>query len=104
MRTLQPSELQALLSAQTVTLLDVRGADEWEIAHLPGALHIPMDQVPDRLDEIRAAKNLVVICHHGIRSERVARFLERNGIDEVANLAGGLHAWAEQIDPSMPRY
>lgn len=104
MRNVRPAELRVLLAAQQAVVLDVRQDEEWAICHLPGAVHVPMAEVPQRLDEIKHHKNLVVVCHHGIRSERVARFLEQNGFEGVSHLAGGLAAWAQEVDPSMPQY
>jgi len=60
--------------------------------------------VPMRVGELDPDKPLVVICHHGARSAQVGYFLERNGFAEVINLAGGVAAWAEQVDPAMARY
>jgi rhodanese-related sulfurtransferase len=104
MRHLSPSELRELLDRESVQLVDVRTLEEWENAHLQRSLHIPMDQVADRLAEIDRAQPVVVVCLHGIRSERVARFLEREGFAEVGHLVGGLERWASEIDPSLTRY
>jgi rhodanese-related sulfurtransferase len=101
---ISPQELQKLSNTTKPTVLDVR--EEWEYAqaHLPGSVHIPMGQIPARFNELDAAQPVVVICHHGMRSLQVGQFLEKKGFTQVSNLAGGLDAWAEQIDPSMPRY
>jgi len=76
-----------------VVLLDVREDDEWQLGHAPGARHIPMGEVPARLDEIPADAELYVICHGGGRSQRVAGYLARNGYQPV-NVSGGMAAWA----------
>lgn len=75
-----------------VILLDVREDDEWQRGHAPGALHIPMGDVPARIQEIDMEKPLYVICHAGGRSMRVAQYLQRNGY-EPANVDGGMLAW-----------
>lgn len=77
----------------SVVLLDVREDDEWQRGHAPGAQHIPMGQIPARLDEIDRDAQLFVVCHLGGRSERVAQYLARNGYAPV-NVAGGMQAWA----------
>lgn len=85
-------------------VVDVREDSEVAIAHLKGALHIPMGKLPTRFRELDAAEPVVVFCHHGLRSQQVAQFLESKGFSQVSNLAGGIDAWAEQVDPAMPRY
>lgn len=87
-----------------VVLLDVREPHELALAKVREAIHIPMREVPARLDELDPATPLVVMCHSGGRSRRVAEFLATNGFEEIYNLAGGIDAWAEQLDPSVPRY
>ncbi len=77
----------------SVILLDVREDDEWQRGHAPGARHIPMGEVPSRLDEIDANAKLFVVCHVGGRSQRVAQYLARNGYTPI-NVAGGMLAWA----------
>ena len=87
-----------------VVLLDVREHDELAIAAVQDALHIPMREVPARLAELDPAKPLVVMCHSGGRSRRVAEFLKGNGFPNVLNLSGGIDAWSTQIDSRVPRY
>jgi rhodanese-related sulfurtransferase len=77
----------------SVVLLDVREDDEWQRGHAPGAQHIPMGQVPSRLNEIDAGAKLFVVCQAGGRSQRVAQYLARNGYSSV-NVSGGMLAWA----------
>ena len=85
-------------------LLDVREAGEYAICRIAGSRHIPMNQVPQTLDELDPQRETIVICHHGMRSARVANYLEQVGFDKVLNLAGGIHAWACEVDPDMPTY
>ena len=84
-------------------LLDVREPAEVQICALPGSLHIPMMDLPQSLDRIPEG-DLVVLCHHGQRSLQVVAWLRANGFPGTVSLQGGLQAWAERIDPSMPRY
>jgi rhodanese-related sulfurtransferase len=77
----------------SVVLLDVREDDEWQRGHAPGAQHIPMGQVPSRIDEINADAKLFVVCQAGGRSQRVAQYLARNGYSPV-NVSGGMLSWA----------
>ncbi|BBX19696.1 sulfurtransferase [Mycolicibacterium duvalii] len=77
----------------SVTLLDVREVDEWQRGHAPGARHMPMGEVPARLDEIDRDAQLFVICHVGGRSHRVAQYLAQRGFEPI-NVAGGMLAWA----------
>jgi rhodanese-related sulfurtransferase len=85
-------------------ILDVREAEELAICRLEGSLHIPMSGVPARINELPTDRPLVVICHHGVRSQAVVGFLRNAGFDNALNLDGGIEAWAYEIDPSMPRY
>ena len=91
-------------SGSDVVLLDVREHDELAIAAVASALHIPMREVPARIGELDATKPLVVMCHSGGRSRRVAEFLQGNGFPNVFNLKGGIDAWSTQIDSRVPRY
>ena len=85
-------------------LLDVREPWEYETCHIAQAQLIPMSVIPLRLDELDPETQIVCVCHHGGRSMQVAHFLERNGFNQVMNLTGGVHAWALQVDTSMPTY
>jgi rhodanese-related sulfurtransferase len=87
-----------------LVLLDVREPDELAMASLPGALHVPMGEVLARLAELPKHRDIVVMCHTGRRSERVARILRANGFPQAANLGGGIDAWSCEIDPGVPRY
>ncbi|GAC1305879.1 MAG: rhodanese-like domain-containing protein [Vulcanimicrobiaceae bacterium] len=98
-------ELRAMHEAgRAFVLLDVREDDELAIARIMWAKHVPMGAVPERITELPPGANLVVMCHAGVRSERVARYLRERGFTSVANLAGGIDAWSCEIDPSVPRY
>ncbi|MGJ9417278.1 rhodanese-like domain-containing protein [Massilia sp. CMS3.1] len=85
-------------------LLDVRENWEFETCQIGGSTQIPMHLIPIRAGELPDDQEIVCICHHGVRSMQVAAFLERNGFENVTNLTGGIHAWAVQVDPAMPKY
>ena len=110
MRDLSPAELKhRLVSAQRSNrpaplLLDVREPWEYDIAHLENSLLVPVSEIEARVNELDRQRETVVICHHGIRSMKVAGLLEHLGFERVLNLRGGLDAWAKEVDPSMPIY
>ncbi len=85
-------------------LLDVR--EEWEVAlgKIDGAAALPMQTIPERLQELDQDAVTVCICHHGSRSASVAHFLTQQGFTQVINLTGGMHAWATQVDTAMATY
>ena len=87
-------------------LIDVREAEEYEIARIAGAELLPLSQWPALAAEklTDPAQPLLIQCHHGGRSARATEFLLRNGFTDVTNLAGGIDAWSVEIDPSIPRY
>jgi rhodanese-related sulfurtransferase len=91
-------------SRASPVMLDVREPWEYQTCHIEGALPMPMNTVPARQEELDPEAPIVCICHHGTRSMQVAAFLERNGFTQVANLTGGVHAWATQVDGMMPTY
>ncbi len=98
-------ELQAKRNAgEDLVLLDVREADEVALVQLPHSAHIPMGDIPSRLQELDPEAEIVVYCHHGVRSLRVVHFLRQHDFARVVNLAGGIDAWANEIDPRMARY
>ena len=103
-----PEFIGARPAGERVLLLDVR--EPWEVAHAPlhvagtDALHIPLGQLPGRLDEVPDSQPVVCICHHGVRSLQAVAFLVRHGHPDVYNLAGGTDAWSMEVDPRVPRY
>lgn len=107
MQHMTAPELAARLAHESQArplLLDVRENWEFETCHIAGSTQIPMHLVPIRAGELPDDRDIVCICHHGARSMQVAAFLERNGFENVTNLTGGIHAWALQVDPAMPKY
>jgi rhodanese-related sulfurtransferase len=109
MEQIYPAQVAEWASQQTQRpiLLDVREA--WEVQTAcakPEALdlvHMPMQSIPARLDEIDKTRPIACFCHHGGRSMQVANFLLQHGF-QVVNVAGGIHAWSAQVDPSIPVY
>jgi rhodanese-related sulfurtransferase len=97
---------QLLGSGEKLLLVDVREPDEYDTARIAAARLIPMRQIPEslaQLEEHRAGR-IVVHCHHGGRSLRVVQWLRQKGYPNVQNMSGGIDAWSQQIDPSVPRY
>ncbi len=101
---IEPAELARRLGEKPPLLLDVRTAEEWAIARLEGARHIPIAELEQRIGELDPEEPLVVYCKMGGRGARAVRVLLERGFRRVVNLAGGLERWAAEIDPSMPRY
>ena len=104
---LTPQQLKQWLDDESrprPVLLDVREPWEYATCRLPQSIPVPMQTIPARIAELDAGEPHVVICHHGVRSQQVGMFLERYGFEQIFNLQGGLNAWAQTIEPSMPRY
>lgn len=104
MRRMEASELSDYLQSASPLLLDVREPWEFEICHLTNSVNIPMGQIPQKLEVVRAAKECVVICHHGIRSMQVINFLLARSCNKLINLDGGVDAWARLVDQDMALY
>ena len=85
-------------------IVDVREPWENVICSLPNSQLVPMQQIPALWNELPRDRDIVVFCHHGMRSLQVATYLESMGFNRLYNLSGGIAAWAEQIDPAMARY
>ncbi len=95
---------ERMRSGQPYVLLDVREPFEHEMARIEGADLIPLGELPARAGELDREKEIYVLCHSGVRSERAAEFLRASGFPKVVNVAGGIDAWSEEIDPDVPRY
>ncbi|HSS75431.1 MAG TPA: molybdopterin-synthase adenylyltransferase MoeB [Thermoanaerobaculia bacterium] len=87
-----------------LTVLDVRNPQEWDICRIEGSTLIPLPELQDRLGELDPASTIVTLCHSGMRSARAVNFLRQMGYTRAINLAGGIHAWSLQVDPSVPQY
>ncbi len=88
----------------TFTLLDVREPWEFQMAHIPDAVLIPLGQLQTRMSELDLEKEIITLCHHGIRSQSALGILKQSGVKDVRNLSGGIDAYARLVDPSIPRY
>jgi len=98
-------ELKAKLDRrENFRLIDVREPFEWDICHIPGAKLIPLGQLPARLSELDSADEIVLQCKSGARSARALMLLRDAGFGKLANVEGGILAWAEEIDTSVPKY
>ena len=106
MRELTATALRDLLETTDPRplLLDVREDWEFEICHLADSVLLPMRQIPTVVPKLNPQQDIVVICHHGIRSRLVVEYLEQSGFDRVFNLSGGVAEWAREVDPTMPTY
>ena len=105
MDEISPQELQnRLASTVRPLLLDVRQDWETRLARLENAVHIPIEEIELRADELNPDDEIVVYCHQGVRSAAVAEYLRQRGFKNVKNLRGGLDSWARTVDPSMRRY
>ncbi|WP_237097640.1 rhodanese-like domain-containing protein [Nitrospina gracilis] len=102
---MSPSELKKRLDKGEIEcLLDVREDWEHSLSALPDSVHIPLDQLIDRFQELAFEDEIVVYCHFGERSLRAGKILKESGVETVYNLIGGIDAYSQIADPSIPRY
>ncbi len=89
-------------------VLDVREPHELQTASVTAdgftLVAIPMGQIPPRLEELDPQQPIACLCHHGGRSQQVANYLQSRGFEHVANIAGGIHAWSDELDSRIARY
>jgi rhodanese-related sulfurtransferase len=105
MQTVSPGDLaQVLSSGQGHRLVDVRDRWEFELCRIAGSENIPMAELMGQLDSLGKEDPIVVICHHGMRSQQVAAYLDSLGYSNIMNLEGGVDAWSRVVDPEMPQY
>ena len=107
MRQMSVQQLHSMMAAEPEArprLLDVREPWEYALARIEGSQLLPMQTVPDQIDQIDKTHPTVVICHHGMRSLQVVAFLERQGFENLHNLQGGIDAWARQVDTRVAVY
>ncbi len=105
MNAITAKELKNLITKNpNLCLLDVR--DEWEFdtCHIEGSENISMADIASLIDSLEKDCEIVIICHHGNRSLQAAGFLKQQGFEDIIILSGGIHAWATDVDPSMPQY
>ncbi len=103
---INPEDVKAAIEqGSDFTLLDVRELEELRIARLPGAVSMPMGDVPMRAhQELDPDAHIVVVCHHGVRSLNVTNWLRRQGFEKAQSMRGGIDRWSRTIDPSVPTY
>jgi len=102
---LSVADLKRKLDAkEKFVLLDVREQFEWDIAKIPGAKLIPLGELPSRMSELDSTDEIVIHCKSGARSAKALRMLQEAGFGKLANVTGGILAWSEQVDPSVPKY
>lgn len=105
MRDLSPAQLkERLAEPEPPLLLDVREPWEFEYCRIDGSVSLPMGTIPVQYRNLDPERETVVICHHGVRSRQVAHFLEHVGFTRLLNLAGGVDAWARDVDVHMKTY
>ena len=104
-RTVLVQDVQSLFDHKaSFCLIDVRLDWEFELCHIGGSLHLPLDQLDKGLTQIPTNTPLFTLCHHGIRSLTAAVFLMNAGFKDVSNIKGGIDAWAKEIDPTLKTY
>jgi adenylyltransferase/sulfurtransferase len=102
--SISPQEVHNRLeSGEPLLLLDVREDWEYATAHIPDSIHIPLGQLPTRIGELSPEAEMVVFCHHGMRSMNATAFLIKQGFTQVKNMTGGIDLYA-QVDTTIPRY
>jgi len=105
---LTPQQAQARLIADPPSLLiDVREPEEFAIVHIDGSQLVPMQSVPaewQRLEGLAEENDLLILCHHGVRSLHVVSWLRERGLENCFSVTGGIDRWSREIDPALPRY
>lgn len=101
-RQISPSQALEQYLAGGVVLLDVRTLGEWRAGHIPGATHIPLDEMTARYQELDPEAETLVICQHGVRSEAVSAWLAQIGFEHVANVRHGMSAWDGPVEREAP--
>ncbi|HJR06036.1 MAG TPA: rhodanese-like domain-containing protein [Pyrinomonadaceae bacterium] len=104
-RTITPSEFaERAARGERVRLIDVREPEEFELARVEGAELLPLSRMGEWAATLSADDEIVVMCHHGIRSAMVCAYLTEQGFTRMANLAGGIERWSQEVDHNVPRY
>jgi rhodanese-related sulfurtransferase len=100
-----PQELRQLQDrSEELTILDVREPWERQTASIAPSQHIPMADIPARMQELDPDAHIVVYCHHGVRSLSVTDWLRKQGYEQAQSMSGGIDRWSLEIDPKIPRY
>ena len=95
---------QKLDRGDDFTLIDVREPHEYQIAKIPGSILIPLGQLPNRLQELDKNADIVAHCKSGGRSQKAVDLLKQSGFQNVRNMTGGILAWSDKVDPTVPKY
>lgn len=106
MRDMTVQEIYKYLQNNTTPplLLDVRESWEYNICHLPNTRLVPTHNIINIINELDIEQEIIIICHHGVRSRHVARFLEQQGFKNIINMQGGMAAWSRDIDHKVATY
>jgi len=99
-----PEEVKQALESDTIRLIDVRGPDEWEIAHIDGATLVTQELSDEMQSSWDKDSAIVFYCHSGVRSMNAVHFFQKQGFTNVKSMTGGIEAWSISIDTSVPRY
>ncbi|HEX8458073.1 MAG TPA: rhodanese-like domain-containing protein [Pyrinomonadaceae bacterium] len=104
-QTISPAEFaERAARGERVRLIDVREPEEFELARVEGAELLPLSRFSEWAGTLDAEEEIVVMCHHGIRSAQVCAYLAGQGFTKMSNLAGGIERWSREVDPHVPRY
>jgi rhodanese-related sulfurtransferase len=104
-KTITPAEYaERTASGERVRLIDVREPEEFELARVAGAELLPLSRFQEWAGALDAKEEIVVMCHHGVRSALVCAYLAGQGFTKMVNLAGGIERWSQEVDRSVPRY
>ena len=100
-----PGEVKDMLArGEKLFFVDVREKWEYDTTHIEGSVLIPLREIPANLARLEAASELVLFCHHGMRSLDAAAWLRSQGVEGARSMAGGIDRWSAEIDPNVPRY
>jgi len=100
-----PAEVKAKLSrGEKFAFIDVREKWEYDTSHIDGSTLVPLRTIPNNLEKLHAASEIILFCHHGMRSLDAANWLRSQGIGNARSMAGGIDRWSTEIDPKVPRY
>lgn len=104
-KSARPAEIKHRLEAgEAFRFIDVRERDEYQAARVEAAELLPMSEIQSWWQELPRDQEIVIMCHHGIRSAQVCTALNRAGFEHLTNLEGGIEAWSRDVDPNVPRY
>jgi rhodanese-related sulfurtransferase len=102
---LTPRQVRERLARENeILFVDVREEWEYETARIDGSILIPMREIPGKLESLQARNEIVLFCHHGMRSLNAAAWLREQGVENAWSMAGGIDRWSVEIDPAVPRY